>query len=388
MIKAILIDLDNTLLGNDDHVFALEYLRLAETFFAARWGVEGFSQVILRYIRGVTHLRDDVRISNTEYAIRLIGDAAGIEADEVRAGFEAFYREAYPVLQDCTQPVTGARALLDCLWDLGYSIVIATNPIYPAEAIRQRLAWAGLPDDLNTYTFVTHGDTMRFAKPNPAYYAEILARVKIEPDEAVMIGDSLDNDIVPAEIVGIHTYHMDGENTLETIMELVKGQNWLENLFPKPLKPEMIEPQYTGNLGAMCGMLDDVKPHFWHQQPDPNEWSIMQILCHLAESEVTVQRPRLKQILSAANPFLADPKPPPGPNARPCSDDGWQVADQFTKERRSTLQFIQSLRDEDWLRPARHSIFGPTTLLEMAHFTAQHDRLHLRQLCQTIGSCE
>lgn len=388
MIKAILLDLDNTLLGNDDHVFALEYLRLAEEFFGTRWRITGFSQVILRYIRGVSLPRDDMRISNTEYAVRIIEDATSMTSEEIKAGFEAFYREAYPALQACTQYIEAARTLLDSLWDYGYSVVIATNPIYPAEAIRQRLAWAGLPDDLSAYAFVTHGDTMRFAKPNPAYYAEILARVKIEPDEAVMIGDSLDNDIIPANTIGIHTYHLNRENTLDTVIELVKNRDWLENLFPKSLKPEMIDPQLTGNLGAMYGMLDDVKQHFWHQQPDPNEWSIMQILCHLAESEVTVQRPRLQQILTANNPFLADPKPPPGPKTKPCSDDGWHVAEEFIAQRRITLKFLQTLGSEDWLRPARHSIFGPTNLLEMAHFTAQHDRLHLRQLCQTIGNCE
>jgi hypothetical protein len=64
------------------------------------------------------------------------------------------------------------------------------------------------------------------------------------------------------------------------------------------------------------------------------------------------------------------------------------VAREFEEARRETLQLVATFTDVDWQRPARHSIFGLTTLLEMAYFTAQHDRLHLNQLCQTIGRCE
>jgi hypothetical protein len=106
-----------------------------------------------------------------------------------------------------------------------------------------------------------------------------------------------------------------------------------------------------------------------------------------AESERDVQGPRLKQIADTDNPFLSQPKEPPRPAVRLCPENPWQVAQVFADERQQTIAYLAALPDNAWNRPARHYIFGPTTLLEMANFTAQHDRLHIVQLCQTVEKC-
>jgi hypothetical protein len=138
----------------------------------------------------------------------------------------------------------------------------------------------------------------------------------------------------------------------------------------------------------LFGLIDPIKPHFWTQHPDPEEWSPLEIVCHLLEREPSVQRARLERILQEHNPFLTDPGLPLGPyQMPPCADDGEDAAARFLAERKITIALLEGISAEDWQRPARHSIFGPTSLLEMALFTAQHDRLHLQQLCQTIGRC-
>jgi len=136
-------------------------------------------------------------------------------------------------------------------------------------------------------------------------------------------------------------------------------------------------------------MLRNIPARYWEQHPIPDEWSILQIVCHLLESEQVVQRPRLQRILNEDNPFLRSPQPPPGPHeALACDQSGLRAARRWAAERQKTIMWLRQLSANDWQRPARHSIFGLTTLLEMAHFTAQHDRLHLNQLCQTLGRCE
>ncbi|MBC7814377.1 MAG: DinB family protein, partial [Burkholderiales bacterium] len=234
-------------------------------------------------------------------------------------------------------------------------------------------------------------------KPDPAYYAEIVARIGIEPDEALMVGDGIENDIIAASTAGLHTYYVTAESapddlpadaagTLDNLRRLIY-EDWLDTLSTHPPTPAMIAPELRGNVGTLFGMLTDVQPHFWEMRPDPAEWSILQIICHLLESESAVQRPRLQRILNEDNPFLAAP-PPPMPDVTYVEGIGYEIAEQFAAERLQTLTLLQQIEPEQWLRPARHSIFGPTTLLEMAHFTAQHDRLHLNQLCQTIGRCK
>ena len=150
--------------------------------------------------------------------------------------------------------------------------------------------------------------------------------------------------------------------------------------------PACLAPQFQGNLAALSGLLDEVKQHQWMQRPDPNEWSILQILCHLWQAETEVHQQRLRTILAEDNPFIPV-LPPPGPDIPECHDDGLEVFERFRRERLATREMLTGLDDADWARPARHSIFGLTNLLEMAYFTAQHDRLHISQLCQTLGKC-
>lgn len=396
MIKAVLLDLDNTLLHNPDRQFATQFLSLLDDYMRAACGIEQASQFFLQGLRRLASRGlDDIETGNQSLLVQLISNGSGRDAGEVQQAFDAFYTECYPELQACISPVEGAAELVLELHRLGYTLVITTNPLYPEVAVRERMRWAGLPDQQDLYHLVTGSDLMRFAKPHPAYYAEVLARVGIEPDEAVVVGDSLKNDILPSHTVGLHTFHVTTQPTVESsasgslqdLYHLIHKNNWLEALLPSPLKPEMIEPQYYGNLGALFGMLSEVKPGFWAQHPDPDEWSILQILCHLLESEGTVQRQRLERILSEQEPFLVASPSPPGAEMPLCDDDGMRIAQHFVQERRITLDLLHRLGPDDWQRRARHSIFGLTTLLEMAYFTAQHDRLHLNQLCQTMGKC-
>jgi hypothetical protein len=146
----------------------------------------------------------------------------------------------------------------------------------------------------------------------------------------------------------------------------------------------MIAPQLRGNIGALKGLLHNIKPEFWHQHPDPKEWSPYQIVCHLLESEEMTQRPQLEKIIAQDNPFLSQSMVAPTPQ---CDMSESQLVDMFIQARQQTINWLNELPADTWGRIARHSIFGPTTFLEMAHFTAQHDRLHLNQLCQTLKKC-
>jgi FMN phosphatase YigB (HAD superfamily) len=399
MIKAVLLDLDNTLLHNPDNTSVPAYLALVEQHFSQRLGITNMSQPILKSMRAMTSAHALHR-SNLELATESIAMSIGKTAEEVQTAFTDFYHDSYPQLSSFAHPLGDFVPLLvEHLRDRGCALVIATNPLYPPEAVRQRLLWAGIPDDFAAYALVTHAGNMHFTKPDPAYFAEIIARVGVEPDEALMVGDNPTNDIAPALQAGLQAFHIvDGgqeasianKGTLQDFYKLVVDTDWLDTLTSHILKPEMVEPELRGNVGALFGTLADAKPHYWPQHPDPNEWSPIQTVCHLVESENKVQRPRLERIVAEDNPFLVSPPPPPGPqDAAVCEPDGFQAALRFSEERQKTLDWLRTAaQNNPWQRRARHSIFGPTTFLEMAHFTAQHDRLHINQLCQTIGKCK
>lgn len=371
MIKAVLLDLDNTLLKNPDMAFAQSFLELFEQHYK-RAGITNAASNFRRAIQAMSAGQTGQK-SNRSLILEYLGGEDAL--------FLQFYEHCYPMLKNLISPIAGAAELIQKLRKLDLAVVIATNPIYPEIAVRQRMEWANLP--LDEYAFITSADNMHFAKPDPAYYAEILGRLGVEPDEALMVGDSTRSDIAPAQTLGLRTFLI--ENGLDEFIE--QADERLNDTQAITLRPEMIEPQLRGNIGALYGMLANVQDNFWLQRPDPKEWSIIQILCHLHDAETQIERYRLLRILQEENPFITQPHEP-GPDIPACAESGYPIAAEFVRERQETLRLIEGFSPETWERRVRHSIFGLSTMMEMAYFTAQHDRLHLNQLCQTIGRCK
>ena len=401
MIKAVLFDLDDTLLATPFNDPDWSY-RTWDVFFNQRTGLPTAAAGVNAAIGAIVANLNPVE-RNFDVFMKAIIEQWGLPPETISAVFDDFYREVYEQTSRYATRLPAAPALLDRLKAAGYQVVIATNPFYRPEALARRLGWAGLPTDFDAYALVTHIENMHYAKPNPHYYEEILGRLGIANEEALMVGDDWVNDIVPAEKAGLNTYWIrepgasrgpgeanpDGEGTLDDFTRQVCDHGWLDTLTPRPATPEMIVPRLLGNVAALFGILAEYAPDYWQQHPDPDEWSPLEVVCHLRDSESATQRPRLERIAAEDNPFLSAPLEPPGPGQMACEVEYYcDPAEEFAAERMKTVAFLEGLPPEAWSRPARHSIFGPTTLLEMAAFTATHDRLHIQQICQTIGQCQ
>lgn len=272
------------------------------------------------------------------------------------------------------------------------AFVLLTNPLHSLTIIENQLQAIPQLADLNQYTFVTHNENSHFNRDDPAFLAEILGRVGIEPNEAFILSCDI-ADISIARCVGISGFQIQDNPAHRNMphtgvwldfIQFLAQDDWEKYYPPIPLAPHMIAPQLRGNMGALRGLLYNIKSEFWHQHPDPQEWSPYQIVCHLLETEHSVQRARLEKILAQNNPFLSQNLVAPTPQ---CDLDENSLVDLFYVTRQETIDWLNTLPISVWERVARHSIFGPTTFLEMAHFTAQHDRLHLNQLCQTLQKC-
>ncbi len=378
MIKSVLIDLDNTLIQNDDRLFAVEFAHQLRNFGQTHYDVQELD-VIFR--DAIKRIRAECVPDQTihERLNHYTSTATGIDPAQIADLYQTFY-DTIP-LAEFTTPLDGARQFIECLLEGGYEVVIATNPMYPRQFAIQRLMHGGLASYIEHISFITHAENMHFLKPSVCYYSELIARLGLEPDEVVMIGDRNDNDIYPAQAISITSYLYQDQASYQTIYTAIK--NCLAPALT--LSPSMIFPQYHGNIAGLFGVIKNAKPHYWDQQSIPNEWSPRQILGHLIDSEINVQRKRILTILNEDNPFLVQAAPPTTIDDQ--TSDGFALAQRWAKLRHETMHILDQLSSEEWERPARHSIFGATTLVEMAQFTAQHDRLHIKQLCQTIGQC-
>lgn len=401
MIKAVLLDLDQTLLHNPSHRFVNEYIKSLIAYLLNR-RPDIDAQILTNAIYDATrHTIENCEptLLNSEAFYRVFTASTGLSTAEVAPLMRDFMETAYPDLRSLTTPVAVAVELVEWLLGHQYAVAVATNPLFHRHAIEQRLQWAGL--DPSRFWFISTIENVHFTKPHSQYYEEILTRIGFEPDEALMVGDDWQNDIIPAWQAGLNTFWIsstppnndqpqpDGYGNLDNLYSLIHQQEWLNSLQPRPVQISQIVPRFQANISALMGMVTEIPDHFWHQRPDPAEWSPLEIVVHLRDSEHTVQRHRLQTIAQSNNPFLTPPPTPPPPGTQDLSGlNGIEVALEFAVERTETITWLATLTEADWVRPARHSIFGPTTLLEMAAFTARHDRLHINQLCQTVGKCE
>jgi FMN phosphatase YigB (HAD superfamily) len=213
MLKAILFDLDDTLLGNHMDTFLPSYFGLLGRY-AQQLSFDGdFMQALLFSTQAMIADVDPTRLNWDVFRVNF-AQMTGLDSAEMEAFFNAFYRDEFPKLQSVTQPRAAARALIQTCVAHDIMAIIATNPLFPATAIEQRLAWAGLPVDSTPLALVTSMDNMHAAKPQLAYYREILDRVGCSPQETLMVGDSWESDIEPAHALGIPAYWIDSGDPL------------------------------------------------------------------------------------------------------------------------------------------------------------------------------
>jgi HAD superfamily hydrolase (TIGR01549 family) len=127
--------------------------------------------------------------------------------------------------------------MIELLLKRGYDIVVATNPVFPIEAIKERISWAGL--DFKKFKYVTSYEEMHYCKPNIEYYNEILNIIDKKPHECIMVGNDVEEDIIASKL-GIKTFLVEDY--------IIKR----EGIFP--------EPDYRGSYSDLYKFVYDGFP--------------------------------------------------------------------------------------------------------------------------------
>jgi len=203
MIRTILLDLDDTLLGNKMERFLPLYFAALGERMAHLVAPEDLVRKVLDSSRVMMQNQDPTVTNQQAFDADFFPDLGHPES-EIRHVIRSFYEEDFPALKRYTQLRPQARLLVETLFDQEYDVVIATNPMFPRRAIEHRLDWAGVVDF--PFRLITSYENSHFCKPNPLYYQEILEVVNCRPQEGMMVGDDFENDIAPAIQVGLHTY--------------------------------------------------------------------------------------------------------------------------------------------------------------------------------------
>ncbi len=183
--QAIFFDLDGTLLDSNMDAFLLHYIQRLAARVAHLVPPDRFITQLLAATQAM--VANNGHATNAQVFAEAFYPAVGRTAAELEPIFADFYATDYPQLQTLTRRKPEARRAVQAAFDLGCAVVIATNPLFPETAIRQRLAWAGVADF--PYRHVTTFENSHFAKPNPRYFAEILAEIGCDATNVLVVGD-------------------------------------------------------------------------------------------------------------------------------------------------------------------------------------------------------
>ena len=207
-LRALLLDLDDTLIDNSVETFVPAYFRALEAYVVDVVPPGRFIAELLAATRAMD-VDSGSASSNEEAFAASFYPALGVPREEMEALLERFYREEFPKLRSLTGVRAAAPRVVEWAQTRGLQIVIATNPLFPRAAIEERMAWGGVGVDRFAYDFVTSYENCHATKSSPAYYLEILEVLGRRPDECLMVGDNWEWDIVCAARAGIAGYWID-----------------------------------------------------------------------------------------------------------------------------------------------------------------------------------
>jgi hypothetical protein len=149
--------------------------------------------------------------------------------------------------------------------------------------------------------------------------------------------------------------------------------------------PASILATLNSTPAALDTLLSRISTNDWSQRPAENEWSVTEIACHLRDVDRDVNIPRMQLVAYGENPFVPGIETDVWSKERDYfNQNGKSALADFIEGRTELVQMLAKLDEQSWKFPARHAIFGPTQLVELAGFVSTHDRTHVHQVVETI----
>lgn len=395
MNLTLLLDLDDTLIDTNLNVFLPAYFQALTGFFADKVAPD----LMLSALKAGT--RKMVINSDPSQTLQQVFNAGffpllGVERSEIQLLFDQFYEDAFPKLGNLTNSIPEAVELVKWALAQGCQLAIATNPLFPLSGIHHRMRWAGLPPEQFSFAVVSAYENFHFAKPNPAYFAEVLGRMGWPEGPVLMVGDDVKRDLPGAQALGLPTFWVADPDALspDGLNPIGRGairdlRPWLEHVDLSTLEPTLSTPEsliavMLSTPAVISGLLKSAPGPYLAHRPVPTEWSLTEIVCHLRDTEAEVNFPRLRMLLELDEPFIPARMTDAWAEERDyINQDFSQALQDFISARVQTIAVLRELTDE-WRRKARHAIFGPTDLQELVKFMVEHDKLHIRQILATI----
>jgi FMN phosphatase YigB (HAD superfamily) len=226
MIRALLLDLDDTLLIGDMSEWGASYYAALTRKVAGLCDAETFD----RALKAGSHAMwtNDGQRTNAEAFVEAFFPIAGCDRNALMPLLDDYYAREFDELGVYVKPDPDAGRLVQTALCRGMQVAIATQPVFPRAAIEARLRWAGLDVAAYPFAFITSYEVMGACKPHPHFFRTLLEELGRPACECLMVGDNPDADL-PARRYGLRTFWVNRRNR-SAPAELIDMQGSLGDL--------------------------------------------------------------------------------------------------------------------------------------------------------------
>ena len=206
--KAVLFDLDGTLLPMDQMTFAKKYFTELSQILVSTgmFTTEKVAEAI--WFGTNCMVKNDGVKTNAEVFWEKFSSFTSIvggDLEMIRGMCDGFYTNEFHRAKEACGVNSLARQAVELAAGEGKrTVVLASNPVFPKIAHLSRLSWVGL-DEVD-FNFITAYENQRFCKPNPEYYLDICRSIGVSPDECLMIGNDEREDAWAASRAGLDCF--------------------------------------------------------------------------------------------------------------------------------------------------------------------------------------
>ena len=201
-ITTVLFDLDGTLVPMDQEVFVKDYFsRLVKKMSVYGYAPDKMIEAMWQSVRAM--IKNNGLATNEDVFWKKFSEILGEGIFEYMPKFDEFYETEFDNVKSVCGYNPEAAKAVRAIKNMGYRVALATNPLFPRRATELRISWAGLtPDD---FEFFTTYEDICYCKPNLEYYKEVVKRLGVSPEECLMVGNDVGEDMI-TEKLGMKTF--------------------------------------------------------------------------------------------------------------------------------------------------------------------------------------
>lgn len=201
--KAILFDMDGTLLPMETHTFTKGYFKFLYAKLA-KHGLDAASFGANMWAGVAAMVKNDGSVTNEDRFWEAFEPLIGVPKDIINADCLEFYGKDFQQAKQFTGENPLAAEAVRLARQKAEFVILATNPLFPMVGQETRMGWVGLkPSD---FDLVTAYEEARHCKPNPAYFTDILSQYGLKPEECLMIGNDENEDMYAGTQAGLNCF--------------------------------------------------------------------------------------------------------------------------------------------------------------------------------------